>query len=128
MGSIRHPNDSGIISIFGHKLAGQSVKNKIVVYPTVYGSTTGSIGLLFKVTESKVGPKAINCRQVHDIDIGGAIAAEIPAVDNLNEDPVKAIQTGDWVEIRANEVGKEATVTIIRKAPGSELNRGKKDA
>ncbi len=110
------PNDTGIISIFGHKLKGQSVKDKIVIYPTVYGSTTGSIGLFFKVKESKVGPKAIICRQVHAIDIGGAIAAEIPAVDSLDQDPIQAIKTGDWVEIRAAEIGKEAIVTITRKA------------
>jgi len=110
------PNDTGIISIFEHKLRGQSVKDKIVVYPTVYGSTTGSIGLFFKVKGSKVGPKAIICRQVHPIDIGGAIAGEIPAVDSLDQDPLQAIKTGDWVEIRADEVGKEATVTITPKA------------
>jgi len=109
------PNETGIISIFGHKLTGQSVKDKIVVYPTVSGSTTGSIGLFFKVKESKVGPKAIICRQVHAIDLGGAIAAEIPAVDHLDEDPLQAIRTGDWVEIKADEVGKEAIVTITRK-------------
>jgi len=110
------PNETGIISMFGHKLIGQSVKDKIVVYPTVTGSTTGSIGLFFKVKESKVGPKAIICRQVHPIDLGGAIAAEIPAVDSLNVDPIQEIHTGDWVEIKADEVGKEAVVTITRKA------------
>ncbi|MEW5912403.1 MAG: DUF126 domain-containing protein [Thermodesulfobacteriota bacterium] len=109
------PNETGIISIFGHKLSGQSVKDKIVVYPTVSGSTTGSIGLFFKVKESQVGPKAIICRQVHPIDLGGAIAAEIPAVDGLDRDPIQEIQTGDWVEIQAAEVGKEAVVTITRK-------------
>jgi len=110
------PNDTGIISIFEHKLNGQCVKDKIVVYPTVYGSTTGSMRLFFKAKESKVRPKAIICRQVHPIDIGGAIAAEIPAVDGLDVDPVDEIQTGDWVEIQADQVGKEAVVTVSRKA------------
>jgi predicted aconitase with swiveling domain len=110
------PNETGIISMFGHKLTGRRVKDKIVVYPTVTGSTVGSIGLYFKVKESKVGPSAIICRQVHPIDLGGAIAAEIPAVDSLDGDPIQEIKTGDWVEIKAIEVGKEATVTITRKA------------
>jgi len=110
------PNETGVISIFGHKLSGQSVKDKIVVYPTVSGSTTGSIGLYFKVKHSGMGPKAIICRQVHPIDIGGAIAAEIPAVDGLEKDPISEIHTGDWVEIAAAEVGKEATVTITKKS------------
>jgi len=109
------PNETGVISIFGHKLTGQSVKDRIVVYPTVTGSTVGSIGLYFKVKESKVGPKAIICRQVHPIDLGGAIAAEIPAIDGLDADPIQEIRTGDWVEIEAREVGKEAMVTITRK-------------
>ena len=110
------PNETGVISIFGHELSGQSVKDKIVVYPTVSGSTTGSMGLYFKVKQSGVGPKAIICRQVHPIDIGGAIAAQIPAVDGLEQDPISEIHTGDWVEIDAAEVGQGATITITKKA------------
>lgn len=109
------PNETGVISIFGHKLNGQSTKDKIVVYPTVSGSTTGSMGLYFKVTQSKVGPGAIICRKVHPIDIGGAIAAGIPAVDSLDRDPISEIKTGDWVEIQAEEVGKQALITIRPK-------------
>jgi len=37
-------------------------------------------------------------------------------VDCLDGDPLQEIRTGDWVELRADEVGKEATVTITRKA------------
>jgi len=87
-----------------------------VVYPTVSGTTLGSVGLYYKCQVSKVGPTGIVCRNVHDIDIAGAIAGEIPAVDCLDGDPIQEIRTGDWVEIRADEVGKEATVTITRKA------------
>lgn len=110
------PNENGVVSIFGHELSGQSTKEKIVIYPTLSGSTTGSMGLYFKVKQSRVGPKAIICRKVHPIDIGGAIAAEIPAIDSLNGDPILEIRTGDWVEIQADEVGKAAIVTITRKS------------
>jgi len=114
------PNETGVVSIFNHKLTGQSVKGKIVIYPTVSGSTTGSIGLYFKVKQSGVGPKAIVCRRVHPIDIGGAIAAEIPAVDNLDHDPIAEINTGDWVEIEAPEVGAPATITITPRENAGE--------
>ena len=106
------PNETGVISIFGHHLSGQSTKGKIVIYPTISGSTTGSMGLYFKVKQSQVGPKAIICRSVHPIDIGGAIAAKIPAVDCLDADPIAEIKTGDWVEIQADEVGGQAIVTV----------------
>ena len=109
-------NESGIIGAYENPLNGQCVKGKIMVYPTVSGTTLGSVGLFYKCQVSKVGPVAIVCRTVHDIDIAGAIAGEIPAVDCLDGDPLQEIRTGDWVEIRADEVGKEATVTITRKA------------
>ena len=53
--------------------------------------------------------------QNYYIDINGAIAGEIPAVDKLDKDPVTTIKTGDWVEIDAPEVGEKATVTVTRK-------------
>jgi predicted aconitase with swiveling domain len=53
--------------------------------PTVLGSTLGSVGLFYKVQESHVGPAGIICQQVHYIDIAGAIAAEIPAVDSPDQ-------------------------------------------
>ena len=61
------------------------MKDKIVAYPTVLGSTLRSVGLFYKVQESHVGPAGIICQQVHYIDIAGAIAAEIPAVDSLDQ-------------------------------------------
>jgi predicted aconitase with swiveling domain len=91
------------------------VIDKIVAYPTVIGSTTGAISLYFKCKESKQGPAGIICQKVHHIDISGAIAGEIPAVDGLDQDPMEAIKTGDWVEIDAPKVGQKATVTITRK-------------
>lgn len=107
--------NDGTIRAFGNKLNGQSVKDKIVVYPTVTGSTSGAFGLLFKVKEAQTGPKALICRDVHYIDIAGAIASDIPAIDGLDADPLEVIQSGDWVEIVADEVGKPATVTVTRK-------------
>lgn len=109
-------NEGGIIMSAENPLNGQCVKDRIMVYPTVYGSTLGSVGLYYKCQVSKVGPVGIICRNVHEIDIAGAIAGEIPAVDCLDGDPITEIRSGDWVEIRADEIGKEATVTITRRA------------
>jgi predicted aconitase with swiveling domain len=108
-------NEDGKVLVPGSDIEGQIVINKIVAYPTVIGSTTGAISLYFKCKESKQGPAGIICQKVHDIDISGAIAGEIPAVDGLDQDPMEAIKTGDWVEIDAPKVGQKATVTITRK-------------
>ena len=109
------PNDTGLMQMLGSEIIGESDKDKIMIYPTVSGSTSGTTGLFYKVKVAKVGPAALGCNEVHYIDIAGAMASEIPAVDSLDGDPVQEIQNGDWVEIVADEVGKEATVTITRR-------------
>ena len=108
-------NEDGIVLVPGADIQGKSVIGKVVVYPTVMGSTTGAISLYYKCTQSHHGPAAIICQKVHDIDISGAIAGGIPAVDALDQDPIATIKTGDWVEIDAPKVGQKATVTITRK-------------
>jgi len=108
-------NEDGIVLVPGADLQGKSIIGKVVVYPTVMGSTTGAISLYYKCTQSHHGPAAIICQKVHDIDISGAIAGGIPAIDGLDQDPITTIKTGDWVEIDAPKVGQKATVTITRK-------------
>lgn len=108
-------NEGGIVMVPGADIEGQCVTGKVVVYPTVLGSTSGAVSLYFKCKESNKGPAAVICQKVHDIDISGCIAGEIPAIDGLDQDPITTIRTGDWVEIDAPKVGQKATVTITRK-------------
>lgn len=108
-------NETGIIKMFNHELHGRSVTDKVLVYPSVIGATGGSSGLFYKCKITKVGPKAIICRTVDPIDIAGALAGGIPAVDGFREDPLAEIRTGDWVEVIADKLGKEAFVKISRK-------------
>src|SRR5512136_1400822 len=107
--------NSGEIKMVGNPVSGQNVKGKIVIYPTVTGSTSGAFGLLFKVKGSQQGPAGLICENVHTIDVSGAIASAIPAVDGLEASALKSIKTGDWVRIEANEYGLPATVTVTPK-------------
>ncbi len=118
-------NDTGIVRMANHELYGQCVAGKVLVYPSVIGPSGGSSGLFLKSKVTKVGPKAIICRRVDPIDISGALAGGIPAVDGLNLDPVKEIKTGDWVEVRAGKIGGEAVITITRKTHGRAGQRPK---
>ena len=108
-------NEDGIVLVPGADIQGKSIIGKVVVYPTVAGSTTGAISLYYKCKISNHGPAALICQEVHAIDISGAIAGGIPAIDALDQDPIATIKTGDWVEIDAPKVGQKATVTITRK-------------
>lgn len=108
-------NEDGMVMAPGADTKGKIVTGKIFVYPTTAGSTSGAFSLYYKCKVSNHGPAGLICQTVHWIDINGAIAGEIPAVDKLNKDPLKVIKDGDWVEIDAPEVGEKATVTITRK-------------
>jgi predicted aconitase with swiveling domain len=109
-------NDTGIIRMVNHELNGKSVAGKVLVYPSAIGPTGGASGLFLKAKVTKVGPKAIICRRVDPIDIAGALAGEIPAVDGFREDPLKEIETGDWVEVKAEKVGGKAIIKITRNS------------
>ena len=108
--------NNGDIKMVGNPVSGQNVTGKIVIYPTVTGSTSGAFGLLFKVKGSQHGPAGIICQNAHTIDVSGAIASGIPTVDGLDADPLTTIKSGDWVAIEADDYGKPAKVTVTPKA------------
>ena len=55
-------NEDGIVLVPGADIQGKSIIGKIVVYPTVMGSTTGAISLYYKCKISNHGPAAIICQ------------------------------------------------------------------
>jgi hypothetical protein len=110
----------GVIRMNGHPLMGQSYANKIIVYNTDIFSTAGAWGLYFKSKITHKGPRALICRTVHPISVGGAVDAGIPAVDGFDQDPCMAIKTGDWVKITAPQTGGEAVVEVFSKEKADE--------
>jgi predicted aconitase with swiveling domain len=116
----------GVIITAGHPLQGQSYASKVMVYSTDIGTTAGSLGLYLKARITNSGPAAILCRKVHPIAIGGAIDAEIPAVDGFAIDPCAEIRTGDWIKVKAPAIGEEAIVEVYRSidAPTPVGNAG----
>lgn len=84
-----------------HELRGQSFAGKILVFPGAKGSSGWSgmfhmtrlterapLGLLFNVTTTKVAL--------------GAVVLRVPSMTDFDSDPLKLIETGDWVRIDAN--------------------------
>ena len=98
----------------GHPLQGQSYAGKVLVYSTDIGTTAGSFGLYLKARVTDSAPAALICRKVHPIAIGGAIDAELPAVDGFEIDPCAEIRTGDWIKVKAPAIGEEAIVEVYR--------------
>jgi predicted aconitase with swiveling domain len=85
---------TGIVGEPNHVLLGKTIAGKILVYPTGKG--------YFLMKYGKA-PKAIINRAANPTTVVAAILCEIPMVYECNRDPLKVIETGDWVEVNAEE-------------------------
>jgi len=104
---------TGIVIDKWHELYGQSIKGKVMVYPEGRGSTVGA-AVVLEIVRTGYAPAAIINRKIETITAAGGLMAkkfynvELPMVDRLSEDPIKAIKTGDLVEVN----GTTGEVTI----------------
>lgn len=99
---------TGIIIERVHELRGQSVIEKIFVFPSGKGSSTTS-AILLESVRCGTAPAAIVNLKTELILVVGAIIAEklyghvLPIVDTPDQDPITAIRSGEWVKVNANE-------------------------
>jgi uncharacterized protein len=81
-----------------HELCGQSFKDKILVFPGAKGSSGWSAA--FHVTRlTGTAPKALVFNEMTTKIALGAVVMRIPAVTDLDQDPLQLIETGDWVTV-----------------------------
>jgi hypothetical protein len=74
--------DSGMVVEKGHELFGQSISNKILVFPTGKGSTVGSY-TLYRLKKNGLAPAAIINSSCETITAVGCIISEIPCLDQI---------------------------------------------
>ena len=99
--------ETGVIIEAGHPLAGQCVAGRMLVFPTGKGSTVGSY-TLYRMARNGLAPAAIVNAEADPVVAVGAIISDIPMVDQVD---IASIRSGDWVEVRDQEV-------IIRRGEG----------
>ncbi|MCX8153290.1 MAG: DUF126 domain-containing protein [Candidatus Bathyarchaeota archaeon] len=97
------PNTGEVIDK-DHELRGQSVKGKILVFPTGKGSTVGSY-TLYRMKKNGTAPSGIINQECETIVAVGAIISEIPCVDKID---ISKIKTSNRVRI------DNGTVTLIK--------------
>jgi predicted aconitase with swiveling domain len=96
------PN-TGVVIEKGHELQGQSVKGKILVFPTGKGSTVGSY-TLYRMKKNGSAPAGMINKECETVVAVGAIISEIPCVDKIDTSKIK---TGDCIQI------ENGTVTVL---------------
>ena len=75
--------DTGIVVEKNHCLYGQSIANKILVFPTGKGSTVGSY-TLYRLKKNNKAPLAMINQQSEAIVAVGAIISNIPMVNQVD--------------------------------------------
>jgi len=88
-----------------HEIYGKLVKNKILVFDGSNGSTVYA-RIHAKTVRDGNGPKGVILISSFRHDPPAAIAvvaAGIPSVDELEDNPLKYIKTGDYVKLDANK-------------------------
>lgn len=92
--------DTGEVVERGSELLGQSVKGKVLVFPSGKGSTVGSY-VLYRMAKNGVAPCAIVNAKCETIVAVGAIISEIPCVDMVD---IGKIRSGDRVRVEGASV------------------------
>ena len=94
-----------------HELYGQTIKDKIFVFPRGIGSTVAPY-VLINLKRNNAAPLAIINRESDSGTVAGASASRIPMVYRLDADPVSTIKNGQRLRVKI-ENGK-ATIEILR--------------
>jgi hypothetical protein len=89
---------TGIIRERRHELAGKSVANKILVFPSGKASSVVQMDGLYKLVTNNLAPNAMIVKDVETVLVVAAFIAKVPLVDRLEKDPFKVIHNGDFIK------------------------------
>jgi predicted aconitase with swiveling domain len=94
-----------------HELRGVSFKDKVLVFRGAKGSSGWSV-MFHTARLAGTAPKALVFNEMTTKVALGAVVMRIPSVTDFDRDPLKLIETGDWVRVD----GDKGTVEITKKA------------
>jgi predicted aconitase with swiveling domain len=93
---------TGTIIELRHELRGKSFKDKILVFPGAKGSS-GWSAFFHMARLNGAAPKGFLFNKMSTKIALGLVVTRAPAVSDFDRDPLSVIETGDWVEIDADQ-------------------------
>jgi predicted aconitase with swiveling domain len=91
-----------------HELVGQSFAGKVLVFPGAKGSS-GWSGMFHMSRLMGTAPAAMVFTTMNTKIALGVVVTRVPAITDLDADPLTTVRTGDWVRVDADR--GEITVT-----------------
>jgi predicted aconitase with swiveling domain len=92
---------TGTIIETRHELRGQSFAGRVLVFPGAKGSS-GWSGVFHTARLAGTAPKAFIFNRMTTKIALGAVVTGVPAITDLDQDPLEIIETGDWVRVDAD--------------------------
>ncbi len=105
----------GIITSPQSKFKGQSVSDKILIFPTGRGSTADPYGF-YMLKKAGKAPRAVINIDANPTTVAGAIISNTPMVYKLDKNPFDVIETGDHVLVN----GDKGIVIITKKGRAND--------
>ena len=105
----------GVITEPRHELYGACFSGKILVFPSAKGSS-GWAGFFQATRLSGTAPAGMIIGRISAKSALGAVVTRVPAITDLDGDPVELIRTGDYVRVDA-DLGQ---LEVYRRAGGDE--------
>ena len=90
-----------------HEIYGEIVKDKILIIPAMKANI--DMWKLYWCWKEGTAPKAIVTKEADDYIIAGTNLTGIPCVHRLDEDPTKAIRSGQQVRVD----GDQGTIEVM---------------
>jgi len=90
--------ERGIIIEKGHDIEGESIADKVLIFPRGKGSTVGTY-ILYGLKVKNLAPKAIINIEAEPIIAVGAIISNIPMIDNIDTKFFDIARNGDIIEV-----------------------------
>ncbi len=84
-----------------HEISGCSFKGKVLVFPGAKGSS-GWSGMFHMARLHGSAPRAMVFNAMSTKIALGVVVTRVPAITDLEEDPLEVIETGDWVQVDAD--------------------------
>ncbi|MEM1089671.1 MAG: DUF126 domain-containing protein [Pseudomonadota bacterium] len=93
---------TGTVTERRHEKVGQSFAGKVLVFRGAKGSS-GWASNFQTARLAGAGPLAVIFNELTTKMALGAVVMRVPAVTDLDENPLEVIQDGDWVKVDGNE-------------------------
>ncbi len=93
--------EDGVVLEKAHDLEGQSVANKVILFPGGKGSSVVQSDGLYQLMMKKNQPAAMVIEHAETVLVAGAIIMEIPLVDQVDPEFYSVVRNGDRVRVDA---------------------------